>query len=145
MNIVRPVFPLLADKLEILVHKKPDIHVTDHLLKEWFLVKITVCYDLYLKYAYNTKVEKYKPLVDCLTKNGYDVEMLVICFGSLGSVRNDAWKCLRKFSKDKIYIKEVLKWCSISSIIGSNRFLIYLCLTSLLFKIISKVEMLFTS
>ena len=79
-----------------------------------------ICFDLYLEYAYNAKVERYKPLVDCLAGNGYDVEMLVLCFGSLGSVRNDAWKCLRKFSKDKIYIKEVLKWFCISSIRGSN-------------------------
>ena len=84
------------------------------------MVEITVCYDLYLEYAYNVKVERYKPLLCCLTENGYDAEMSVLCFGSLGSVQNDAWKCSRKISQDKIYIKEVLKWCSISSIIGSN-------------------------
>ena len=47
----------IADKLEILLHKKLDIHVIDHLLKKCFLVEITVCYDLYLEYAYNAKVE----------------------------------------------------------------------------------------
>ena len=114
------MFPSLADKLEILVHKKPDIHVIDELLKKCFLVEITVCYDLYLEYAYDAKVERYKSLVHCLTENGYDAEMLVLCVGSLDSVRNDAWKCLRKFSKDRICIKELLKWCPISSIIGSN-------------------------
>ena len=77
----------------------------DHLMKKCFLVEITVCYDLYLECAYNAKVESYKPLVDCLIENGYGVEMLVPCFGSLGSVRSDVLKCLRKSSQDKIYIK----------------------------------------
>ena len=36
-----------------------------------------------------------------------------MCFGSLGSVRKDNWKVLRKFTTDKTYIKNVLKWCSI--------------------------------
>ena len=62
------MFPLLADKLEILVHKKPDIHVIDHLLKKCSLVEIMVCYDLYIQYAYKAKVERYKPLVDRLTE-----------------------------------------------------------------------------
>ena len=48
------------------------------------------------------------------------LEMLVLCFGLFGKVRSDALKCLRKFSQDKVYIKEILKWCSIPSIIGSN-------------------------
>ena len=56
-----------------------------------FIVEITVCYDLFLEYARNTKYEKYKLLVECLSKNCYDVELLILCFGSLGSVRN-AWK-----------------------------------------------------
>ena len=30
-------------------------------------------------------------LIECLSKNGYDVELLILCFGSLGSVQNDAW------------------------------------------------------
>ena len=84
------VFLSLTDELEILVYKNPDKPVTDHLLKKFFLVEITICYDLHHKYTYNAKVERYKPLVDCLTRYGYDVEMLVLCFGSLGSVRNDA-------------------------------------------------------
>ena len=114
------VFPLLRNQLESIEHKKPDIHVVNHLEKKCFIVEITVCYDLCLEYARNTKYEKYKSLVECLSKNGYDVELLILCFGSLGSVRNDAWKCLKRFTNDKTYVKDVLKWCSLSSIIGSN-------------------------
>ena len=114
------VFPLLRDQLESIEHKKPDIHVVNHLEKKCFIVEITVCYDLYLEYARNTKYEKYKSMVECSSKNGYDVELLILWFGSLGSVRNDAWKCLKRFTNDKTYVKDVLKWCSLSSIIGSN-------------------------
>ena len=75
----RTVFPLLRDQLESTEHKKPDIHVVNHLEKKCFIGEIKVCYDLYLEYARNTKCEKYKSLV-----------------------------------------KDILKWCSFSSIIGSN-------------------------
>ena len=57
---------------------------------------------------------KLKAIGRLFNRNGYDVEMF--CFGSRGSVRSDAWKCLRNFTKDKIYIKEVLKWCFISRV-----------------------------
>ena len=30
------------------------------------------------------------------------------------------WKCLKRFTNDKTYLKDVLKWCSLSGIIGSN-------------------------
>ena len=114
------MFPLLRNQLESIEHKKPDIHVVNHLEKKCFIVEITVCYDLCLEYARNTKYEKYKSLVEYLSRNGYDVELLIVCFGSLGSVRNDARKCLERFTNDKTYVKDVLKWCSLSSIVGSN-------------------------
>ena len=95
------VFLLLRDQLESIEHKKTDIYVVIHLEKKCFIVEITVCYDLYLEYAHNIKYEKYKLLVACLSKNGFDVKLLILCFGLLGSVRNDAWKCLKRFTNDK--------------------------------------------
>ena len=56
----------------------PDIHIIDHLLKKCCLVEITICYDLYPDYTYNAKVERYKLLVDFLTENGDDVQMLKV-------------------------------------------------------------------
>ena len=106
-----------------------------------------MCYDLYLEYTGNTKYEKYKSLNECLSKNEYGVELLILCFCSLGSVRNDAWKCLKRFTNDKTYVKDVLKWCSLSSIIGSNyiwrhrvkKLLVSLSLFNLFFLVISSV------
>ena len=102
------VFPLLRNQLESIEHKKPDIHVVNHLEKKCFIVEITVCYDLYLEYARNTKYEKSKSLVECLSKNGYDVELLIRCSGSLGSVRNDAWKCLKGLQMRRPMLKMFL-------------------------------------
>ena len=53
-------------------------------------------------------------------RNFFGYELLILRFSSLGSVRNDAWKCLKRFTNDKTYVKDILKWCSSSSIIGSN-------------------------
>ena len=85
-------------------------------MKTGFLIEITVGYDLYLENAYNAKVERFKPLVDCLTENGYDVEMKVLCFNLLGSFRNDARKCLRR---QDLY-ERGFEMVSLSNIIGSN-------------------------
>ena len=102
------MFPLLRNQLESIEHKKPDIHVVNHLEKKCFIVEITVCYDLYLEYARSTKYEKSKSLVECLSKNGYDVELLIRCSGSLGSVRNDAWKCLKGLQMRRPMLKMFL-------------------------------------
>ena len=72
------LFPLVHNQLENIEHKKPDIHVVNHLEKKCSIVEIKVCYDLYLEYARNAKYEKYKPLVECSSKNGYDVELLIL-------------------------------------------------------------------
>ena len=65
-------------------------------------------------------MNRYYDLVECLERNGYRTNLVVLCFGSLGCVKKDVWKLLRKFTNDKCYLKDVLKWCSISNVIGSN-------------------------
>ena len=53
-------------------------------------------------------------------EKGFSVQLIVLCFGSLGCVKGDVWKGLRKYSKSKENIKNVMKWCSISCIIGGD-------------------------
>ena len=108
------VFPLLREKIIDIY-----IHVIDELAKTCIIVEATVCFDLYLDYAYDTKRKKYETLVECLGKY-YKVDLVVMCFGSMGSVRKDVWKYLKRFSSDKNLIKSTMKQCSISAIIGSN-------------------------
>ena len=92
----------------------------DRIQRQCTIVEITVCYDLYLENAYQEKVRRYKELCDYLERNGFSVQLVVLCFGSLGCVKSDVWKGLRKFSQSKENITIVMKWCSISCIIGSN-------------------------
>ena len=61
------------------------------------IIIITVCYDLYLENAYREKVRRYKELCDYLERNGFSVQLVVLCFGSLGCVKSDVWKRIEKF------------------------------------------------
>ena len=99
---------------------KPYIIMVDLINKTCIFVEFTICYDLYFNQAYNEKVVRYSPLCDILNANGFDTKLIVLCFGSLGSIKNDVWSGLRYFKPDKEKLKRLLKWCSISCIIGSN-------------------------
>ena len=101
-------------------HRRPDIISIDLINKICIIVEITVCYDLYFDLAYAEKVRRYTPLCDLLDSKGYKTKLIVLCFGSLGSIKNDVWSGLRYFKPAKPELKRILKWCSISCIIGSN-------------------------
>ena len=101
------IFPLLREQLITITNLKPHIYAVDELSRECLIIEVTVYFDLYLDIAYEEKIR-------------YSTKLFVMCFDSLGSVRKDNWKVLLKFTADKTYIKNVLKWCSTSNIIGSN-------------------------
>ena len=103
-----------------IVHRKPDIVILDRIQRQYTIVEVTVCYDIYLENAYQEKVRRYEELCDYLESNGFLVQLVVLCFGSLGCVKSDVRKGLRHFSQSKENIKIAMKWCSISCIIGSN-------------------------
>ena len=102
------------------MNRRPDIHVLDNTSKSCILVEISVCYEIYLDYAYEAKRERYIPLIDCLNQSGYSAKLIVLCFGSLGSVRNNIWNDLKQFTEDKVFLKNTIKACSISNIIWSS-------------------------
>lgn len=102
------------------VHRRPDIFMMEQINKTCIIVEVTVCYDLYFDQAFNEKIVRYTPLCDILNANGYKSKLIVLCFGSLGSIKNDVWSGLRYFQPGKDQLKKLLKWCSISCIIGSN-------------------------
>ena len=117
---VETVFPKLRNNLLALKHRRPDIIIVNKETKDCIVVEITVCFDIYLDKAHETKRNRYNPLMECLSRNGYCTRLFALCFGSLGSIRNDVWNFLKSFSNDKLANKQVLKYCSISNIIGSN-------------------------
>ena len=114
------LLPFLRYELLNIVNRRPDIHVVDEISKSCILIEISVCYDVYFDYAYEAKKERYAPLIRCLNENGYSATLIVLCFGSLGSVRNNIWNDLKQFTDDKVLLKNTIKACSISNIIGSN-------------------------
>ena len=117
---IETVFPHLRVEFQNYNHRRPDIFVLNEVDRNCTLVEITVCFDLYLDQAYANIINRYQPLVECLLRNGYRANVIVICFGSLGSVHNKAWSGLRNFTNNKRLIKDTLKWCSVSNIIGAN-------------------------
>ena len=72
-------------------------------------MEITVCYDLYFENAYQEKVRRYKELSDYLERNGFSVQLVILCFGLLGCVKSDVWKGLTNFSQSEENIKNVMK------------------------------------
>ena len=108
----------ISEKLKQIKHRRPDILVQSNGRVD--ILEITVCYDLYFDVAHDGKISKYQDLVKCLRKNGFDTKLYVLCFGSLGCIRKNVWYNLKQFNNNIVEIKELLKWCSISTIIGSN-------------------------
>ena len=51
---------------------------------------------------------------------GWDIDLKVLCFGSLGCIKRDVWTVLRSLLVDKLIVKNALQWCSISNLIMAN-------------------------
>ena len=51
---------------------------------------------------------------------GWDVDLKVLCFGSLGCIKTDVWTVMRSMSVDKLIVKNTLQWCSLSNLIMAN-------------------------
>ena len=112
--------PNLVESLLHIQHRKPDITLIDPVNKICNILEITVCYDLYFDYAYETKINRYNELVTTLNQNGINTNIYVLCFGSLGCVPKSCYRNIGKFIRNNDDRKLTLKWCSISNIIAAN-------------------------
>ena len=79
-----------------------------------------MCYDTYFEYSYTGKVDRYGMLLNCLNRHGIDAKLLVMCFGSLGSIKSNIRNDLRVLGFDTDTVKSFMSWASISCIIGAN-------------------------
>ena len=91
----------------------------DRVSRIGFIVEIKVCFDFYFEYALK-KIERCTPLLNILNENAWNVKLFPLCFGSLGCVKDDVWKYLRKWNFDKFVSKELMNWWSISNLIMAN-------------------------
>ena len=109
-----------GDELQRITHRKPDIVIIDNQSRKCIILEVTVCYDLYFEQSLNTKQERYQPLCSLLQSLGWDVDLKVLCFGSLGCIKKDVWTVMRSLSVDKLIVKNTLQWCSVSNLIMAN-------------------------
>ena len=85
------------------------------------IIEVSNCYyDYYFQLARNGKIEKYTPLVNVLVQLGYKVKLYALCFGLLGNITKKCGSIIRKICRDRSKAENVLKWCSISNVIGTN-------------------------
>ena len=112
------LFPQIREKLKQITHRRPDIVIQNNCNVD--ILEVTICYDLYFDLAFNSKVLRYQKLVQCLSENGMNVKLHILCFGSLGCIQNKVWNVLKMFCDSNTKIKNLLQWCSISAVIGSN-------------------------
>ena len=117
---IETIMPEHREVLQLCNARKSDIVPYDPVTKSIEIVEITICYDLYFEQALNGKHEKYLHLLNVLENLGFKVKMHVLCFGSLGNVPKNSSKMVRKIYKNREKAKNILKWCSISIIIGAN-------------------------
>ena len=117
-KLFETVFPQFREGFKNIVHRKPDIVVFHNDI--CYIIEITVCYDTYMDYAFNEKVNRYRTLVEFLNMHGIGAKLLVMCFGSLGCIKSDVRNNLRMLGFDIDDIKSFLSWTSISCIIGAN-------------------------
>ena len=117
---IETILPENRERLLLSNCRRPDIIRFDSINRNIEIIEITICYDLYFEQARISKKEKYIPLVNALESLGYFVKMYVLCFGSLGNVTKECSKIVHKLCKNRSKAKDILKWCSISVIIGAN-------------------------
>ena len=70
-------------------------------MKACKIIEITVCYDVYFDFAFNNKCER-EPVQNFLNNKQWKVDLIVLCFGSLGYIKNNVYRDLRKMSAGKV-------------------------------------------
>ena len=119
-KLMETIFTEYREELLLIEHRKPDIILIDHVSQKCTIVEVAVCYDLYFDYAFREKLGRYESVYCLLRGHGWNVELKVMCFGSLGCIKKDIWRELRSLSVDKLVAKQMLQWCSISNVIMAN-------------------------
>ena len=114
------LFPEYQNDWQLIPNRKPDIVIINKRSKSCIIVEVTVPYDLYFSEAKNAKKLKYQLYCRLLENYGYTTKIIVLCFGSLGTIDNEVKTGLVNFKPNIEKMKELLHSCSISAIIGSN-------------------------
>ena len=90
-KMAETIFPEFKTELSEIRNRKVDIVLVDKSERSCYLVEVKVCFDLYLNQSYDEKISRYQDLVIALRSHHYDVKLLVMCFVSLGCVKQDVF------------------------------------------------------
>ena len=107
-KLIETMFPEYREILLTCTARKPDVVSVDAVRKDINIIEVTICYDVYFELAQNTKLEKYSPLKNVLLQLGYEVNVYIPCFGSLGTEMKDCSRNIRKLSKSREKTKGIL-------------------------------------
>merc|ERR1712055_1042771 len=117
----------------------PDIVFINENRKTATIFEIGCPFDLYMDTCFTSKLMKYQPLVERIMALGYNCQLIILVFGSLGHVHKLVLRGLQLGGLQKTNAKKLAKYCSVSAIIGSlsiwrRRCFIHLFLISLILK-----------
>ena len=101
------IFTEYREELLLIEHRKPDILLILHVSQKCAIVEEAVCYDLYFDYAFQEKLGRHESVCCLLRGRRWNVELKVLCFGSLGCIKKDIWRELRSLSVDKLVAKQM--------------------------------------
>ena len=113
----------LADQVDRQINVErnhPDFVLTDNKNSRVFIVEVSCLFDPFTGQCYTHKRDLYEPLRAEYEANGYDANVIVFIVGSLGSVHKKFVDGLVKLGFPKSQGKEIAKYCSVSSAIGSK-------------------------
>lgn len=122
--IVKPsMFNLCNDDSDVFLNipaNTPDVVVVNEHRREVFVLEVGCTFDHSLEEAFLTKIMKYQQLVQTISQLGYRCQLLVFIFGSLGHVHKLVVRGLQMAGLPKRRAKQLARYCSISTIIGSR-------------------------
>ena len=97
----------------------PDIVVINENRKTVTTFEIGCPFDLYMDTCFTSKLMKYQALVECIMALGYNCQLIVLVFGSLGHIHKLVLRGLQLGGLQKTNAEKLAKYCSVSAIIGS--------------------------
>ena len=98
----------------------PDAVFVDEDCREVNIIEVGCTFDHSLEEAFLTKVLKYQQLKNAISQTGYQCKLIVLIFGSLGTVHKLVVRGLQMAGMPKPKAKALAKFCSVSAIIGSR-------------------------
>ena len=97
----------------------PDVVMINETTRTVIILEIGCSFDSYMDICFSSKILKYQPLAEAIGVSGYNCKTIALIFGSLGHVHKMCVRGLQLAGLTKMRAKQLVKFCSVSAIIGS--------------------------